>query len=87
MRVDETADPAELNAWRERLVTAWTGVVSTGLPPPADHRLYFDRGDETLNQSYAAFQSRIDETIRARGYGPDLFQTLVFPGAQHNEAS
>jgi len=87
VRVDETADPAELNAWRERLVMAWTGVVSAGLPPPADHRLYFDRGDETLDQSYAAFQSRIDETIRARGYGPDLFQTLVFPGAQHNEAS
>nr|AGU09970.1 putative esterase [uncultured organism] len=87
VRVDQTADLAELNAWRERLVMAWTGVVSAGLPPPADHRLYFDRGDETLDQSYAAFQSRIDETIRARGYGPDLFQTLVFPGAQHNEAS
>jgi len=87
LRIEAIADPAALETWRERLVAAWTGVVSAGLPPPADHRLYFDRGDETLDQFYAAFQSRIDETIRARGYGPDLFQTLVFPGAQHNEAS
>ena len=87
LRIEAIADPAALETWRERLVAAWTGVVSAGLPPPADHRLYFDRGDETLDQFYAAFQSRIDETIRARGYGPDRFQTLVFPGAQHNEAS
>lgn len=87
LRIDAIADPSALEAWREKLVAAWTGVVSAGLPPPADHRLYFDRGDETLDQFYAVFQSRIDETIRARGYGPDRFRTLVFPGAEHNEAS
>ena len=86
LRADDIADP-ELETWRERLVEAWTGVISAGLPPPENHRLYFDRGDETLDQFYAVFQSRIDQTIRARGYAPDRFRTLVFPGAAHNEAS
>lgn len=77
-----------LDAWRDRLAAAWTGVISAGLPDPAmGRRFYFDHGDETLDQFYAAFQIRIDETFRARGYAPDQFETLVFPGAQHNEAS
>lgn len=27
------------------------------------------------------------QTIRAAGRGPDRFRSLVFPGAEHNEAS
>ena len=88
LKVEGLAPGPELDGWRDRLVTAWTGVVSTGLPDPAmGRRFYFDHGDETLDQFYAAFQTHIDETFRARGYGPDQFETLVFPGAQHNEAS
>ena len=46
-----------------------------------------DRGDETLDQFYAVFQTQVDQTFRRRGYGPGDFRSLVFPGAQHNEAS
>lgn len=87
IRIDQITDEAALAPWRQRLVTAWTGVVRDGLPDPRDHRLYFDRGDETLDAFYAVFQSRIDQTIRAAGWGPDRFRSLVFPGAEHNEAS
>ncbi len=87
IRIDQIADGAALAPWRERLVSAWTGVVRNGLPDPRGHRLYFDRGDETLDAFYAVFQSRIDQTIRAAGWGPDHFRSLVFPGAEHNEAS
>ena len=87
LKVDGLDDPAALAPWRERLVAAWTGVVREGLPPPGDHHLYFDRGDETLDAFYAEFQTRIDETIRAAGWGPDRFRSLVFPGAEHNEKS
>jgi enterochelin esterase-like enzyme len=76
-----------LDAWRERLTAAWTGVIRDSLPPPAAHRLYFDRGDESLDAFYAEFQSRIDATVRAEGWGPDRFRSLVFPGAEHNEKS
>lgn len=87
IRIDRITDEAVLAPWRERLVAAWTGVVRDGLPNPHGHRLYFDRGDETLDAFYAVFQSRIDQTIRAAGWGPDRFRSLVFPGAEHSEAS
>jgi len=76
-----------LNTWREAVVQAWSDVIRRGLPDPATHRLYMDRGDETLDQFYAFFQSRIDTVIRDAGWGPDRFKTLVFPTAEHNEKS
>lgn len=87
LKIEGLDDPVALAPWRERLVAAWTGVVRDGLPRAGDHRLYFDRGDETLDQFYAVFQTRIDETVRAAGWSPERFRSLVFPGAQHNEAS
>lgn len=84
MRVERLEDD-RLAIWREAIVQTWTRVIAAGLPTPGIHRLYFDRGDETLDQFYAFFQSRIDETVRAAGWGPDRFRTLVFPGAEHNE--
>lgn len=77
----------QLDAWRERLVAAWTGVIERGLPAPNAYRFYFDRGDETLDGFYAEFQTEVDAAFRRKGYGPDRFTSLVFPGAQHNEAS
>lgn len=76
-----------LNTWREAVVQAWSDVIRRGLPDAARHRLYMDRGDETLDQFYAFFQSRIDTVIRDAGWGPDRFRTLVFPTAEHNEKS
>ncbi|PZO06406.1 MAG: esterase [Alphaproteobacteria bacterium] len=83
----ERLDGDALARWRETVVQTWSRVIADGLPDPATHRLYFDRGDETLDQFYAFFQTRIDETVRGEGWGPDRFQTLVFPGAEHNEKS
>ncbi len=76
-----------LDTWREAVVQAWSDVIRRGLPDPATHRLYMDRGDETLDRFYAFFQSRIDTVIRDTGWGPDRFRTLVFPAAEHNEKS
>lgn len=86
LRLERLADE-QLSAWREAVVRTWSQVIAAGLPDPSTHRLYFDRGDETLDQFYAFFQSRIDQTVRDAGWGPDRFRSLVFPGAEHNEAS
>ena len=87
IRIEQLTDPAALAAWRDRLTLAWTGVVRADLPSPGTHRLYFDRGDESLDAFYAEFQTRIDAAVRAAGWTPDRFRSLVFPGAEHNEAS
>jgi enterochelin esterase-like enzyme len=87
LKVEGLEPGPTLDAWRERLTAAWTGVIRDSLPPPGAHRLYFDRGDESLDAFYAEFQSRIDATVRAEGWGPDRFRSLVFPGAEHNEKS
>ena len=86
LRLDALEGEA-LTAWRETVFAAWTGVIASGLPDPATHRLYFDRGDETLDQFYAFFQSRIDQVVRDAAWPPDRFRTLVFPSAEHNEKS
>lgn len=83
----ERLDDNRLERWREIIVQTWSLVIAGGLPDPSGHRLYFDRGDETLDQFYAFFQSRIDAVVMARGWSPDRFRSLVFPGAEHNEAS
>lgn len=83
----ERLDDNRLERWRETVVRTWSDVIARGLPDPAAHRLYFDRGDETLDQFYAFFQSRIDTVVRSTGWGPERFRSLVFPGAEHNEAS
>jgi hypothetical protein len=83
----ERLDEGRLEAWREVVVRTWSRVVRDGLPDPATHRLYMDRGDETLDQFYPFFQSRIDQVIRDAGWGPDRFRSLVFPGAAHDEPS
>jgi len=83
----ERLEGGALETWREAVVQAWSDVIRRGLPDPATHRLYMDRGDETVDQFYAFFQSRIDGVIRAEGWGPERFRTLVFPTAEHNEKS
>jgi enterochelin esterase-like enzyme len=83
----ERLDGDALERWREAVVQAWSDVIARGLPDPATHRLYMDRGDETLDAFYPFFQSRIDGVIRDAGWSPKRFRTLVFPGAEHNEKS
>lgn len=56
------------------------------LPPPGAHRFYFDFGTEGVDALYEPHQRRVDELLRAAGYGPGaLWQTRKFPGATHNE--
>lgn len=86
LRLERLSDD-QLADWRDAVVGTWSQVIAAGLPDPSTHRLYFDRGDETVDQFYAFFQSRIDQTVRDAGWGPDRFRSLVFPGAAHNEAS
>ena len=57
------------------------------LPPAGAHRIYFDHGTGTLDARYPALQRQVDALMRAKGYTATDWQTRVFPGAIHDEAS
>ena len=62
--------------------------LKTHLPNPADHRIYFDRGTETLDAQYAAYQEAVDAVMRKHGYREGVsWETRIFPGADHSELS
>lgn len=60
--------------------------LSSALPKPGTHRLYFDYGTATLDALYPPHQAKMDAAMRARGYreGRD-WVTRRFEGAEHNE--
>ena len=60
--------------------------LRASLPPPGNHRLYFDHGTVELDALYAPFQEKVDVLMRNAGYRlEDDWQTRVFPGAGHSE--
>ena len=55
------------------------------LPLPANHRIYFDYGSETLDALYKPFQLQADEIMKAKGYTSKNWITREFPGENHSE--
>ena len=66
---------------------AFFAYVGKSFPNAGSHRIYFDHGTRTLDESYADRQVIVDDLIRAKGYGEADFMSRVFPGAEHNETS
>jgi predicted alpha/beta superfamily hydrolase len=57
------------------------------LPAPADHRVYFDYGTETIDVLYGPTQQLVDSAMAAAGYEQGRnWITRVFPGTRHFEA-
>lgn len=56
------------------------------LPEPGTHKLYFDHGDQGLDEAYAPWQARMDALLREKQYveGRD-YQSWAFPGEGHHE--
>ena len=82
------------------LSTHWTGIYRTynnpipsalmdyltaHLPPPRNHRIYFDFGSETLDSLYKPFQLQVDEIMKEKGYSSKNWMTKEFPGEDHSE--
>ncbi len=81
------------------LSTHWPGIFSRNaaiplatfdylskhVPPPATHRLYFDRGTVTLDALYPESQAFADLIFQEAGYSGRNFQSRVFAGDAHVE--
>ena len=64
---------------------AFFKYLSTHLPNPKNHIIYFDYGDQTLDALYPPLQKKADEIIKARGYTDTNWKTEFFPGENHSE--
>ena len=62
--------------------------VSTRLPDPTSHRIYFDHGTATIDQWYGPWNTRALSIAQERGYryGENL-DSYVDPGAPHEESA
>jgi enterochelin esterase-like enzyme len=84
------------------LSTHWTGIftaennpipaafmqyLSTHLPAPKNHKIYFDYGSETLDVLYKPFQLQADQIMQQKGYRSNNWVTKEFVGADHSERS
>jgi predicted alpha/beta superfamily hydrolase len=66
-------------------ILAW---LRKSIPPPGDHRVYFDFGTEELDSSYEPHQKAVDNVMLEIGYEQGvLWQTQKFEGAGHNEGA
>lgn len=63
-------------------------ALGSALPPPGQHRLYFDYGTAGLDADYEPFQLRMNAHLRTAGYraGHDVI-VQRFSGAEHNEVA
>lgn len=57
--------------------------MKRNLPPPKEHRLYFDYGTENLDALYAVWQKEVDKLMCKKQYRKKTWKTLEFPGASH----
>jgi enterochelin esterase-like enzyme len=84
------------------LSTHWTGIyvvegnpvpdavfkyLSTHLPDPENHKIYFDHGDQTLDALYPSLQKKADAIMKAKGFSEKNWITRFFPGENHSEAA
>jgi enterochelin esterase-like enzyme len=84
------------------LSTHWTGIyvvegnpvpdavfqyLTTHLPDPENHKIYFDHGDQTLDALYPTLQKKADAIMKAKGYTEKNWITRYFPGENHSEAA
>jgi predicted alpha/beta superfamily hydrolase len=80
--------PLSLKENNRVVAKAYADYFATRLPNPKQHKLYFDRGTETLDAWYEQHQLYMDELCRESGYEtPKDFMTLVFKGDPHNEVA
>lgn len=54
---------------------------------PANHKIYFDFGTETLDQYYPQYEKRVNQIFASKYYTRENYQNLKFEGADHSENS
>ena len=69
------------------LPQAFKQYIAAHLPPPGNHKLYFDYGTATLDSNYHLYQPIIDSVLKSGGYNQTNWQTREYIGDDHSEKS
>lgn len=64
---------------------SFINYLNKHLPSPAEHKIYFDCGDQTLDAFYPPIQKEVDTIMKAKGYTAKNWNTKYFPGENHSE--
>lgn len=66
---------------------AFFNYLTTHLPNPKQHKIYFDYGTKTLDAYYEPFQLKADAIMKAKGFTEKNWLTRKFEGDDHSEKS
>ncbi|WP_411767316.1 alpha/beta hydrolase [Winogradskyella sp. A3E31] len=61
--------------------------MENNLPKAGSHKLYFDYGNQTLDQHYPQYAPRVDAILKEKGYTNEDSKNLFFEGTDHSENS
>lgn len=79
------ADPGStVSAQADRVMQAY---LETSSIDPAEHVIWFDRGTETLDASYAPHAAAMEAWFRANGWPEDRAIFREYPGTDHSEGA
>jgi len=70
------------------MIQAFATYLKRKLPKPGQNKIWMDHGTVNLESFYPPYQMAMDEVFKAQGWqdGKD-FESRVYEGADHNEAS
>lgn len=61
--------------------------VSENVPDAKSHKIYFDYGNQTLDQYYPQYAAQVDSIYQCKGYTEKNYKNLFFEGTNHSERS
>ncbi|HUO97563.1 MAG TPA: alpha/beta hydrolase-fold protein [Rhizomicrobium sp.] len=74
------------DTYARQVVSAFDVYLDGSRLRPEGHRLYIDRGDRTLDRSYAPFIAPFEAMMERRGWRQDgSYDMKFFPGEEHSE--
>ena len=79
--------PGTFDTLNNPIPNQFADYLENNLPTPADHKIYFDYGTETLDALYEPSQLNIDQVMKNKGYTSSNWITQKFDGADHSERS
>ncbi|MBA4047201.1 MAG: hypothetical protein C0476_01525 [Sphingomonas sp.] len=78
--------PDRVGPHQPRVLAVWEAFLTNQLGPPNGRRIWFDHGDQTLDQFYGPYQTEIDRKLISIGWQPQRdFETRSYVGAAHEE--